>query len=89
MIVEMYAARTLALAKTRGYDDAAHRAALAAADEDLVTLTHPSNFLTEDEVEGMTNCPICMNLDPMKPPHFASLACESGGRTHCACDVCF
>lgn len=25
----------------------------------------------------------------IKPPHVASTRCESGGREHCSCDVCF
>lgn len=23
------------------------------------------------------------------PPHFAKLRCESGGKEHCTCDICF
>lgn len=44
----------ISLAATRGYDDAAHRAALDAQDVDQVSLTHPYNWLTEDEVEGLS-----------------------------------
>ncbi len=38
-------------ARSRGYDDDAHRAALEANDEDAISLTHPFNWLTEEEVE--------------------------------------
>lgn len=41
----------LDLAASRGWDRAAHEAALAAGDEDAIGLTHPTNWLDEDEVE--------------------------------------
>jgi predicted metal-binding protein len=25
----------------------------------------------------------------MMPPHFASAGCQSGGRNHCTCGICF
>jgi hypothetical protein len=25
----------------------------------------------------------------MMPPHFASPSCQSGGRNHCTCGICF
>ena len=53
----------LALAAERGYDDEAHRLAILAAIErdpdgdpfmdGEVTLTHPVNWLTEEEVENL------------------------------------
>jgi uncharacterized protein YktB (UPF0637 family) len=42
----------LAAAQRRGYDPAAHFAALLAEDEDAIALTHPTNWLTEEEVEA-------------------------------------
>jgi hypothetical protein len=58
----MYDADVLRIAAGRGYDDEAHRAALVAdtrdnggrGDSDAVALTHPANWLTEDEVEALT-----------------------------------
>lgn len=37
------------------------------------------------------HCAYCdQNRDEaMMPAHHASLRCESGGRDHCTCDVCF
>lgn len=57
----MYHEETLRIAASRGYDDAAHRAAIledvetnnARLDSDAVALTHPANWLTEDEVENL------------------------------------
>ncbi len=85
----LYHPRTLALVADRGFDADQHRAALASGDEDLIGLTHPINWLTEEEAEALTNCSICRSPNLLKPPHYASSGCESGGRTHCSCDVCF
>lgn len=82
----LYHPRTLALVRTRGFDEVAHHFALEKDDEPLITLTHPSNFLTEEEMEGLENCPLCVDG---APAHFASQRCESGGRIHCSCDTCF
>jgi hypothetical protein len=62
MTGEMYGTHTLRLAAERGYDDKAHRAAIVQdrltnggkMDSDAVSLTHPANWLTEDEVEALT-----------------------------------
>lgn len=42
----------LALAERRGWPREAHRVALETGNEDLIALTHPTNYLTEDEVEN-------------------------------------
>jgi hypothetical protein len=39
------------IATKRGYDDKAHRKALEDRDEDAISLTHPYNWLTGEEVE--------------------------------------
>ena len=39
-------------AKARGWDYEAHFRALLAEDEDAIALTHPTNWLTEEEVEA-------------------------------------
>ena len=41
----------LALAESRGWPREAHRIALETGNEDLIALTHPTNYLNEDEVE--------------------------------------
>lgn len=41
----------IALAKARGYDERAHLLALEEDDEDAISLIHPYNFLTEEQVE--------------------------------------
>lgn len=84
-----YDGRTLERARIRGYNITAHREALVSGNEDQITLTHPSNWLTEQEVEDISNCSICASPSDMKPPHFASPRCQSGGYTHCSCDACF
>lgn len=37
------------------------------------------------------NCGTCevFGDDPMLPPHDASARCESGGRNHCTCSICY
>lgn len=37
------------------------------------------------------DCGTCVLIERegFGPQHFASLACESGQRAHCTCDVCF
>lgn len=47
MNIDNYPAEAVALAESRGYDPSAHAAALV---EDDIALTHPTNWLTEDEV---------------------------------------
>ena len=63
----LYALDVLAVAASRGYDDDAHRAALAAAmseaDWDAIGLTHPANWLTEDEVEHGLGARMCATID--------------------------
>lgn len=41
----------LDLAESRGWDRQAHQEAIESGDEDRIGLTHPTNWLTEDEVE--------------------------------------
>lgn len=38
--------------------------------------------------EKVPGCPLCAETGVV-PPHYASRWCESGGREHCTCDVCF
>ena len=36
------------------------------------------------------SCPTCVKFKgQMMPPHNASSKCESGGYSHCSCDICF
>ena len=37
----------------RGYDHEAHYEAVLEGDEDEIALTHPSNFLREEEIENL------------------------------------
>ena len=55
----IYDPNMIELVTTRGYDHAAHQAALAANDENAIALTHPANWMTEFEVE------ICTTLDTL------------------------
>jgi len=56
---EHYPAEAIALAQSRGYDPDEHAAALAEDAEcgcggsDDIVLTHPTNWLTEEEVESL------------------------------------
>jgi hypothetical protein len=50
----MYSLETIALAASRGYDDVAHQTALRGRDQDAMALTHPGNWLEDDEVEALT-----------------------------------
>ena len=50
----LYAPAVIAVAQSRGYDHDAHLRALAGDSEDVMSLTHPANWLTEDEVEEST-----------------------------------
>lgn len=53
MNADSYPVHALTLAQTRGYDHDAHLAALESGDIDEVGLTHPYNWLTEQEVEDI------------------------------------
>lgn len=46
-----YPDSALALARSRGWDDRAHEDAIVATDEDAIALTHPYNWLSEQEAE--------------------------------------
>lgn len=48
----LYSRELLAIAASRGFDADAHVEALLGTNEDQVALTHPANWLTEDEVEA-------------------------------------
>jgi len=50
--MDNYPERWTALAEPRGWDRDAHAAALASGDIDAIALTHPVNWLTEDEMEN-------------------------------------
>ena len=57
-----YPAAAVAVAIERGYDPVAHAAALAADTDgcggsDDIALTHPTNWLTEDEVGRLWDVP--------------------------------
>lgn len=41
------------IAESRGWDRAAHEAALKSRDEDEVAITHPINYLSEEEWEEL------------------------------------
>ena len=43
----------LKLAESRGWSHFEHQAALDSGDEDQIALTHPTNWLTESEVEDV------------------------------------
>lgn len=49
--------------------------------------SRPSALVRRRTVAG---CPTCdADPDGFRPYHDASLRCESGGRPHCSCGVCF
>ena len=60
LTLNLYQEKALLLAQSRGYDDEAHRKAIivdteindSRLDSAAVMLTHPANWLTEDEVEA-------------------------------------
>lgn len=39
--------------------------------------------------KNVVGCTICDEPGTLKPPHTASVRCQSGGRNHCSCDICF
>lgn len=47
-----YPAKWIESATERGYDHEAHQNALLSNNEDTIALTHPANWLTEEEVEA-------------------------------------
>jgi hypothetical protein len=49
------------------------------------------NDPNEDKEYERRNCAYCFQNqnDSMMPRHFASDGCESGGRNHCTCEVCY
>lgn len=58
LTTNLYNEAALLKAQSRGYDDAAHAAAIRAdetgmLDTDAISLTHPYNWLDEDEVESL------------------------------------
>lgn len=44
-----------------------------------------------DDDADVIDCQECAAIrrGEMAPPHKASASCESGGRNHCSCDMCF
>ena len=36
----------------------------------------------------VAGCEMCKEKG-IRPPHYASINCQSGGRAHCTCDTCF
>lgn len=46
-----YPFEAVRLAEERGWDFDAHRAAIEAGDDNAISLTHPINWLTEEEAE--------------------------------------
>jgi len=41
-------------------------------------------------IDGCKYCQDCKEKgETLMPPHFAKLRCESGGKEHCTCDICF
>lgn len=72
----------LDLAESRGWPREAHRIALTTGNEDLIGLTHPTNWLTEDEVENPTvsnKCILCYMPAPEDGPDI------DGKRAHVEC----
>jgi hypothetical protein len=59
-----YPAWAITRALERGYDHPAHIRALYANDVDAISLTHPYNWLTEQEAEVATGKRICTSDDP-------------------------
>lgn len=51
-VVARYPSSWLSIAESRGWRRDAHITALMDGNEDAITLTHPANELTEDEVEA-------------------------------------
>lgn len=49
--------------------------------------------ITTELAEEMGNCRYCVNElrngNRHFPAHNASLCCESGGKNHCTCDICY
>jgi hypothetical protein len=49
--------------------------------------------MTDELAEEMGNCSYCVsclrNGDKDFPRHNASIRCESGGDSHCSCDICY
>lgn len=76
----MYSLKAMAIAVSRGYDDDAHQAALRADDQDAVAMTHPSNWLEEDEVEALLSPHAWETDDPRgAPPLGHTLPCKLCG----------
>ncbi len=49
--MENYPPEALVMASMRGWVYSTHQTALDSGNEDMITLTHPINWLTEDEAE--------------------------------------
>lgn len=80
-IKEKYAAQTMARYKPEAYEEASR-----VYDEALEESRRiQGDFYDRARAAGV--CPGC--LDKNGPRHDASSRCESGGRNHCTCDVCF
>ena len=79
-MAQMYSQETISLAASRGYNAEAHREALFAKDTDAIALTHPANWLTEEEVESLLAPHPWTTDDPRgNPPLGHALPCKSCG----------
>ncbi len=52
-----------------------------------VALLQAKAIVASQEPENDPACGMCQ--DPNGPRHKASIACESGRRNHCSCEICF
>lgn len=54
----------------------------------LFTVLGRCEVITTEYIEE-AGCAICWLEEGLKPAHFASPLCESGGYPHCSCSICF
>lgn len=48
------------------------------------------NVKPKGRIFNAADCESCVaNKGKIAPPHESSRRCQSGGHTHCSCDVCF
>lgn len=68
----------LNVAESRGWPREAHRVALATGNEDLIAMTHPTNWLTEAEVEATyeSKCILCYLPAPAEGPDIDGKRCH-------------
>lgn len=78
------------------FDEDAHKA-FGRYDDGLPSQLAREATIARMEAEGRLDpdCDGCRKfydhprLDPFAPRHKASSRCQSGGRPHCTCDICF